>query len=255
MIHQNKRDHILEIAINTNVTNSLDDVAFRALTDSLAQVKVDLSIKVVVLTARGEKFFSNGFEPTMFLDRSYEEVCELLQPAMAATSELLFCPVPVVCLINGHCMGVGAVMAIFTDYRIMIQGKARFGFPESQIGLNFPSVPGYVLKELVGVQNARQILFSGKPMKAGEALEMGLVDEAIPLEEVSSRLDRYCNQFEKMATESVRGIKKSMIDYMRPTVEELSRNDTEELAKAVVSENGQEGLRSILERRRPVFRS
>jgi enoyl-CoA hydratase len=253
MIQEKRNGHVLELTIATNELNTLDSDAFHALNQSLRNVKEDNSIKTILLTGSGEKFFSNGFEPTMFLGKSYDEIKAALQPVMDATSELLMYPKPVVCLINGHCMGVGSVVAIFTDYRIMIDGKVRFGFPESQIGINFPSIPGYVLKELVGSRNARQILYSGKPWKTREALELGLVDEVVSREDASKAAEKYCNQFKDMAMESVIGIKKSLIDYMVPVLTDLAREDTELLARAVASANGQEGMRSIIERRRPVF--
>ncbi len=254
MINEKRNGHILELEIATNDLNTLDNQAFAALNKSLIAARDDDAVKTVVITGSGEKFFSNGFEPTMFIGKSFEEVCSLLEPAMDATSELLMFPKPVISFINGHCMGVGSVLAIFTDYRIMIDGKARFGFPESQIGINFPSVPGFILKELVGIRNARSILFSGRPMKAPEALELGVIDEAVAPEEAAKRVEKYCNQFKDMAMESVKGIKKSLIDYLRVPLEEMRKTDTEELARAVVSENGQEGMRSIVERRRPVFK-
>ncbi|MBR30857.1 MAG: enoyl-CoA hydratase [Spirochaetaceae bacterium] len=254
MINEKRNGHVLELEIATNELNTLDSEAFKALHSSLLKARSDDSVKTLILTGSGEKFFSNGFEPTMFIGKDFDEVCSLLQPAMDATSELLMFPRPVLSFINGHCMGVGSVLAIFTDYRIMIDGKARFGFPESQIGINFPSVPGFILKELVGIRNARSILFSGRPMKAPEALEMGVIDEAVSQEDARKRVEKYCNQFKDMALESVKGIKKSLTDYLRVPLEEMRKTDTEELARAVVSDNGQEGMRSIVERRRPVFK-
>ncbi|MBU44162.1 MAG: enoyl-CoA hydratase [Spirochaetaceae bacterium] len=254
MIDQAKKDHVFQITINTNERNTFDNQAFAALGAALNTARDDDSVKVVQITGAGDKFFSNGFEPTMFLDKSYDYILDCLAPVMEATSNLLVFPKPVVTFLNGHCMGVGSVVALFTDYRIMVDGKARFGFPESQIGLNFPSVPGFVLKELVGPRNARAILFSGKPYKAKEALELGLIDEALPEEEARKSLERYCNQFRDMAMESVLGIKKSLIDYLRPMAENLSQGDAERLASTIAAANGQEGMRSIIERRRPVFK-
>eukprot|EP00957_Ditylum_brightwellii_P037893 2865869-Ditylum_brightwellii.AAC.1 len=136
----------------------------------------------------------------------------------------------------------------------MVDNNARIGFPESQIGINFPSVPGFVLKEIIRLRNARDILYSGKPMKASLAKEIGLIDELGSEEEINKILEKYCKQFKTMAMESVIGIKKSLRDYMKPGLTELIKLDTEDLAKAVASENGQEGMRSILEKRRPVFK-
>lgn len=254
MIYATKKDYILELAMETNEVNSMDGTAFQELGESLAKAKQDPETKVIVFSSKREKFFSNGFEPTMFIGKTYEQIHADLEPVLKTTSELLIFPKPIISLIEGHCMGVGTVVALFTDYRIMISGKARIGFPESQIGINFPSVPGFVLKETIGLRNARNLLNSGKALKAPEALDIGLVDAIGTAEELPKILDKYCKQFANMAMESVLGMKQTLRDYMLPTLEELGKTDTEKLAKAVASENGQEGMRSIVERRRPVFK-
>lgn len=254
MIHENQNDFIYTITIDTNEKNTFDETAFQTLSLALKNAKVNPAVKVVVLTAHGDRFFSNGFEPTMFLERSYEEIVSILSLPMSATSDLLFFEKPVLSLINGHCMGVGAILALYSDYRIMIDGKARFGFPESRIGINFPSVSGFVLKELIGIRNTAKVLFSGMPYKTHEALELGLVDEVVEKDAFESAVQSYCSQFAEMAIESVLGVKKSMRDYMRPTVEFMMKTDTEDLARAISSANGQEGMKSIIEKRRPVFK-
>lgn len=253
MMHIDKQGHTATITIDTNEKNTFDQNAFTELSTALKSTAEDPSVKALVLTGSGERFFSNGFEPSMFIGRSYEEICGLLEVPMNATKDLLFFPKPVVCLINGHCMGVGAIIALYADYRIMVEGKARFGFPESRIGLNFPSVPGFVLKELIGLKQTADILYSGRPLKTSEALQTGLVDELTEPDQSAVAVEKYCSQFEDMAMESVLGVKKSLRDYMIPTVEFLMKNDTADLAKTISSANGQEGMKSILEKRKPVF--
>ncbi|MCB1164978.1 MAG: enoyl-CoA hydratase/isomerase family protein [Leptospiraceae bacterium] len=253
MITENRRGHVFELTLNTNEKNTFDEESFAALAKSLASARDDDGIKVVLISAKEGKFFSNGFEPTMFLDKSYEQIHPILAITMESTADLLLYPKPVLCYLNGHALGVGAVLALFCDYRIMLDGKGRIGFPESRIGLNFPTISAYILNELVGPRTARRILFSGLPLKPRDALECGLVDEVVSEEAAPGRIARYCRQFEGMAMESVVGIKRSLVQHRVSLVRQQSKIDQEELARAIASPNGQEGMRSILEARSPVF--
>lgn len=128
------------------------------------------------------------------------------------------------------------------------------GFPESQIGINFPAVAGFMLKEVVGITKARDLLYSGKALKAEEALEIGLIDEvASSSDDLITRARKYCDQFKNMAIGSVVGIKVSLRDPVRIFAEHNAERDVELISKAIFSKNGQEGMKSILEKEGPYF--
>ncbi|MDV6237120.1 enoyl-CoA hydratase/isomerase family protein [Leptospira ellisii] len=254
MLSEIRNGHILELYIETNEVNSLNGDFFRMISAKLEEVSKDNSIKALILTSKNEKFFSNGFNPDIFVGKTLTEIQDVLRLALDTASKLLFFEKPLICAMNGHSMGLGAVYAIFCDYRIMVEKKGRLGFPESQIGINFPSVAGFMLKETVGITGARDLLYSGKGLKAEEALEIGLIDAiATSQEDLMIRARKYCDQFKDMAIESVKGIKISLRDPVRQFAVANAERDVQLLSEAVFSKNGQEGMRSILERRRPVF--
>ncbi|MBM9501541.1 enoyl-CoA hydratase/isomerase family protein [Leptospira sp. 201903071] len=254
MLSEIRNNHILELYIETNEVNSLNGDFFRTISSKLESIAKDPTIKAVILTSKNEKFFSNGFNPEIFVGKTLEEIQEVLRLALDTASKLLFFERPIVCAMNGHSMGLGAVYAIFCDYRMMVEKKGRLGFPESQIGINFPSVAGFMLKETVGINGARDLLYSGKGLKAEEAKEIGLIDDvAASTEEMMVKARKYCEQFKDMAIESVIGIKVSLRDPVRMFAEKNAERDITLLSNAVFSKNGQEGMKSILERRRPVF--
>lgn len=253
MLDVEKNGHILELYIKTNETNSLGREFFRKFKEVLEEAENDRSIKSIILSGRNDKFFSNGFDPEIFVGKNLEEIKEVLREALGACGRVLFTPKPVVCAMNGHSMGVGAVLAIFSDYRILVEKKGRLGFPESLIGINFPSTAGTVLKDLVGMKTARDLLYSGRGVKADEAVQLGLVEESATPEEVIPKARKWCSQFQDMAMESVVGVKIALRDSQRLLADTLEKRDVELLAQAICTANGQEGMRSILERRRPVF--
>ncbi|EMM73210.1 enoyl-CoA hydratase/isomerase family protein [Leptospira weilii] len=254
MLSEIRNDHILELYIETNEVNSLNGDFFKTISAKLDAINKDSTIKAVILTSKNEKFFSNGFNPEIFVGKTSEEIQDVMRLALDTASKYLFLERPVICAMNGHAMGLGAVLAIFSDYRIMVEKKGRIGFPESQIGINFPAVPGFMLKEIIGIAKARDLLYSGKGLKAEEALQIGLIDEiASSSEDLMARARKYCDPFKDMAIGSVIGIKLSLRDPIRFFAEHNSERDVKLISEAVFSKNGQEGMRSILERRRPVF--
>lgn len=253
MIEIEKNGHIRELYINTSETNSMDLAFFQALDRAFEDAQKDPAVKAVLLSGRNEKFFSNGFDPALFVGKDLEEIKVSLRAALAAAGKVLFSNKPVVCAMNGHAMGVGAVLALFSDYRVLVEKKGRIGFPESLIGINFPSTSGHVLTKLVGLRAARDLLYSGRALKSDEALAIGLIDEFAAPEELLSRARKWCAQFKDMAMESVVGIKVALRDADRLVSDQLASNDLELLARAVASANGQEGMKSILEKRRPHF--
>src|SRR6185295_12163376 len=107
--------------------------------------------------------------------------------------------------------------------------------------------------KIVGLRVARDLLYSGRALKSDEALAIGLIDEAASPDELLSKARNWCAQFEHMPMESVTGIKVALRDADRRVADDLAANDLEFLATAVASPNGQEGMRSILEGRRPKF--
>lgn len=253
MIDIERNGHILELYINTNETNSMDLAFFQALDAAFENAANDPAVKVVLLSGRNDKFFSNGFDPALFVGKSLEEIKVSLRAALSAAGKVLFSRKPVVCAMNGHAMGVGAVLALFSDYRVLAEKKGRIGFPESLIGINFPSTSGHILTKLVGLRAARDLLYSGRALKSDEALAVGLIDESAVPDELLVKARKWCAQFKDMAMESVVGIKIALRDADRLVSEQLAANDLELLAAAVASPNGQEGMRSILEKRRPKF--
>ncbi|TGJ99932.1 enoyl-CoA hydratase/isomerase family protein [Leptospira selangorensis] len=253
MLDVEKNGHILELYIKTNETNSLGREFFRKFKEVLEQAENDRSVKSILLSGRNDKFFSNGFDPEIFVGKNLEEIKEVLREALGACGRVLFSPKPVVCAMNGHSMGVGAVIAIFSDYRILVEKKGRLGFPESLIGINFPSTAGTVLKDLVGMKTARDLLYSGRGLKADEAVQVGLVEESATPEDIIPKARKWCSQFQDMAMESVVGVKIALRDSQRLLADTLEKRDVDLLAQAIASSNGQEGMKSIQERRRPVF--
>jgi enoyl-CoA hydratase/carnithine racemase len=110
------------------------------------------------------------------------------------------------------------------------------------------------LVELVGIRKARELLFGAKALKPEDALGIGLIDEICDANNLLQTSLKWCKKFETMAMESIVGLKVALRDAIHLHAVQMESRDKELLAKAIHSENGQEGLRSIVEKRRPVWK-
>ena len=162
--------------------NALD----AAMQDQLRQVAEEATaradVRAVVLWG-GEKVFAAGADIKEMQRMSYADMLErgpALQGAFDAVARI---PKPVVAAVTGYALGGGCELALCADIRIAAE-NARFGQPEILLGL-IPGAGGTQrLSRLVGPSRAKELIFTGRQVRADEALRIGLADQVVPAEEV-----------------------------------------------------------------------
>ena len=159
-------------ALNSALVNQLE-AAFQTL-------EADDDVGAVVLTGAGARAFSAGgdmAEQIAALDSATDERSE---PRVSASAVVRACSKPTIAAIRGYCFGGGALLAIECDIRIG-GDDARFKFH----GASYGRAPGGAsLPRIVGVANAKELLFTGDEVSAAEALRIGLLNHVVPTEEV-----------------------------------------------------------------------
>lgn len=246
---------LIELKMNFNEKNTYAVAGLTTILETLKSIQKSPNLRTVLLISAHDKYFSNGLEPTMFLGAKREDIYHAVSLLMEASKAYYFFPFPTISLIQGHCMAAGAVFAIFSDYRFMIDKGARIGFSEALIALNFPSFPAKILAMLVGYQNARDLLYSGKLLKGEDAKAMKLVDFAYPSERIHEEAMKFAKKLSDLPLASAVGLKKSLIDAQRNGIEQLIDWDIEALVDTIMTADAQEGFLSILESRKPKFNS
>lgn len=252
-IQQERQDNILTLKLDINEVNSFIPEAFDEMIELLHEVEHQNEIRAIVLTSGKEGFFSNGLDPAAFLETDPEKISRTLDLGADCSRKYFELPIPTVCAINGHAMGYGAVMAMFSDYRVMSDKGVRIGFPEVNIGLGFPVFTTLVLQDLVGMTSARDLLYSGKALKGPEATSIGLVDQVAPAEQVQEAAFKQAKALAGKSHQAMRSLKTSMRWRYSHIAGEISRYDSEEGAKMLNTSHAKEGFSSILEKRRPKF--
>jgi enoyl-CoA hydratase len=159
----------------------------------------------------GPKVFAAGADIKEMADMSYAEMVARSSALTSAFTAVARIPKPVVAAINGYALGGGCELALCADRRVAA-ADATLGQPEILLGI-IPGAGGTQrLPRLIGPARAKDIIFSGRFVKADEALAIGLVDEVVPAEQVYDAAVTWASQFATGAALALRAAKES-IDY------------------------------------------
>src|SRR5215204_379807 len=152
-----------------------DGTLVPGLLDTLHRVEADPEVRVLVTTAGG-KHFSNGYDLDFLGGLGPDDAAPFLRRSVEVLARLLVFPVPTVAAINGHAFGIGAMLALAHDRRVMRIDRGWFCLPEVDLGMRFmPFQLRLVTSRLPG-PTAREAVLSGRRYTGPEALEAGIVD-------------------------------------------------------------------------------
>jgi enoyl-CoA hydratase/carnithine racemase len=167
-------------------------------------------IAAVVITG-GDQVFAAGADIKEMAGLSYPDMVAhstVLQAAFSAVAQI---PKPVVAAVNGYALGGGCELALCADIRIAAD-DATFGQPEIKLGV-IPGAGGTQrLARLVGPSRAKEIIFTGRFVPAGEALAIGLVDRVVPAADVLPTATAWAREFVGGPSLALRAAKEC-IDY------------------------------------------
>lgn len=159
--------------------------------------------RALVLSGR-PGMFSAGLDVPQLLAADHPTVVATFTRLIELCHSITRSPLPVACAVTGHSPAGGAVMALFCDYRVMAEGSYRIGLNEVQVGISVPELLFVALSRWVGGRVAEDLLVHGRLVEGAEALELGLVDELAPAEEVVGRAVRWCEGLLSLPSRSVR---------------------------------------------------
>ena len=183
----------------------------RNLIDSLnnALDEVENSPEQVALVTTGEgKFYSNGLDLDWMSGLGSIEGDNFINDVDKLYVRFLTFPVATVACINGHAFGGGAIMALAHDYRVMRIDRGYFCLPEIDLGLSFTSVMNSVIMSRFHGSALRDVTLTGARFGGEVAREMGIIDDAVPENEVLKRGIAYVEPLTSKDKNTMRNIKK-----------------------------------------------
>ena len=234
--------------------NAINQAVLSELADALDKIEADSSVRVLVLTGEGDKAFVAGADIGHLTK---------LNPLQSRTfsrdgQELFFrfemLPIPVIACVNGFALGGGCEIAMSCDF-IYASSNARFGLPEINLGL----IPGFGgtqrLSRLVGPGIAKELIFTGAAIDAGEALRIGLVNKVVPADGLIEYVTKMAG---KVAANGPTAVRMAKTCINRGLDSNLTTGNSYEIeAFNVCFSSGEpaEGTRAFLEKRKAEWKA
>lgn len=253
-IRYEKAEGIAKVTINRpEVRNAFTPRTVDEMQRAFADARDDADIGVVILTGAGEAAFCSGGDQRVRGEGGYvgaDGVPRL--NVLDLQRQIRTLPKPVIAMVAGYAIGGGHVLHLVCDLTIAAD-NARFGQTGPRVGSFDGGYGASYMARIVGQKKAREIWFLCRQYDAAQALEMGLVNAVVPLERLEQETVAWCREILANSPMAIRCLKAALNADCdgQAGLQELAGNAT---LLFYLSEEGQEGKRAYLEKRRPNFR-
>ena len=253
-----KKDGIAIATFNRPaVLNAFRQATLREFISILDDVKVDNTVRVLIITGNG-RAFSAGIDLKEMAsstsdDRSLKQEYDELQAIQDVTRRMVHLPKIIIAAVNGIAVGIGVETALASDIRIAAD-KATFAFTEVKRALFETNGVMYLLPRLVGLGRAMQMLLTGEIIPAQHALNAGLLTQVVAQEQLMEYAINMAYTIASNAPLSVRLVKQTMQQTYDLDLEAVLQLEVDGMMQCLRSEDLVEGFNAFLEKRSPVYK-
>ena len=249
-----KEERIGIIKVNRpEVRNILNWETWMELEDALKRLHADPNLRVGIITGVGDEAFIAGADLHMLKDRTPQDA---IDASTKANEILLFIESmeePIIAAINGWALGGGCEIALACDIRIASE-RAQIGQTEVRVGI-MPGYGGNVrLMRLIGSGRAKEMIYTGKIVKAEEAERIGLVNRVVAHEKLMEEIMAFARQIAK-GPAAIHFVKQAMFQASEHLYQEALRLDSILYGEVYKTKDFKEGVTAFLEKRKPVFKN
>ena len=229
--------HIATITINKpQVLNALSTEVLTDLNQALDEVEKVQNIYAVILTGAGEKSFVAGADIAEMKDKDPQQATQYAQFADGIFFRIENFHCPVIAAVNGFALGGGCELAMACDIRIASE-TARFAQPETGLGI----IPGFGgtqrLARLVGAGRAKELIYTGRTVKAEEAFTIGLVNKVTKPENLMAETVAMAQLICQKAPFAVKKAKEAINRGLQVSIDKALAIETEEFAQCFATED------------------
>ena len=229
-------------ALNSTILKEIDDFVG----------SLDDTTRVLIITGDGEKSFVAGADISEMAHLDEPQGTEFGRLGAQVFRKIEVLPIPVIAAINGFALGGGCELAMACDIRIA-SNKAKFGQPEVGLGI-IPGFSGtYRLPKLIGQGYAKEMIYTGKVIRADEALRIGLVNAVYEPEELMDKAMEMAAMMLKNAPIAIGLAKQSINEGYDLDADDAIALENKLFGKCFATSDQKEGMDAFLNKRKANF--
>ena len=244
--------------------NALSGEMAAALQEALQRLMYDRNVRVVVLTGAGGAFCAGGDVKGFAADTSrgaggggggasgIEARVAGLRRGMETVKWLHEMPKPTLAVIPGAAAGAGLSLALACDLRIAAE-NAKLTTAFSKVGLAGDYGGSYFLTHLVGAAKARELYFTADVITGAEALRLGIVNRAVPADELVAAGKAYARQLAGLPTVAIGYMKRNLNVAQHATLSEVLDLEAMHMVRTMMTEDHAQAAKAFVEKRPPQF--
>jgi len=248
-----KKERIATITLNRPPMNPLNRKMYEEIGQVAEELSADPEVKVVIITGAGEKAFAAGLDVKEVEGKTVTDMKDFQAFSRDASAQVAAIEKPVIAALSGLALGGGLELALCCDLRIAAEGT-RFGQPEVTLGI----IPGgggtQRLPRLIGAARAKELFFTGAMIDAQTALEMGLVNKIVPADKLMEEAVALATTIATMPAVALKMIKQAVDHGINMDLNSALIYEGESFMLSYTSEDGREGLRAFVEKRKPSYK-
>lgn len=226
---------------------------FREMARAIESLNIRDEVRLIVVDSAPEceGYFSAGVEAAGYKADQVFQVMDAFHSVLLAMVQI---SKPVIAVVDGIATGAGCELAAFCDM-VIASDNAKFLQPEIKLGV-FPPMGAVVYPRVIGPKRAMEMLLTGDPINAQQAQAMGLVNRVVPKASLAQTVDALTKRIAEQSGPVLALIKRVIFDATwMPFEEALKNSQSTYLNQLFDLEDSQEGLRALVEKRKPVWKN
>jgi enoyl-CoA hydratase len=249
------QDGIMTLALhNPEKLNANTDEMHWALSRIWDDIDADPDVSVVIFTGSGDRAFSAGGDPAKMKENALhmEHWVNTVREAKRIIFGMLACDKPIIARVNGHAVGFGSTLALAADLIVGVEG-AKFGDPHCSSGLVCGDGGALLWPQQIGYALAKEFLYTGRLVTMEEAAKMGLINYAVPREELDAKVNELAQAIRQGAGRAIQLTKNVMnIPLRQAAISSMDLGMANELMSSQ-TEDHMEATNAFIEKRAPRF--
>jgi len=247
-----EQEDITTIILNRpELHNAMNEKLMKELTSCFKKINNDDQKKIIILTGKGKSFSAGADLNWMksMANYSKEENIEDSRLLSDLYETIYNSPKPIIGHINGHAFGGGIGLIAVCDITIAPPDK-KFAFSEVNLGI-IPSVISTYIVKRIGISNMRRLFITGEIFNSQYANKIGLIDYVVNEKEIDEEIQKNIMKLRTSGPKAIKEVKKLIEKYEHIDLDKYKEHTVNKISELRISEEGQEGIKAFLEKRKP----